>query len=138
VTTFKRGWATALLKSHGQTPTYTRGANLSPESRAQLQAIDFRFHDLRREAGSRWMDSGVPIATIQKWLGHENVSQTSTYLAGSTEAEHAAMAKFEAHQAALQRFATEAETGGLQRPQSAAARERKPSKTAVGRETPIM
>ena len=38
------------------------------------------FHDLRREAGSRWMDAGVLLHTIQKWLGHANISQTSTYL----------------------------------------------------------
>jgi len=41
------------------------------------------FHDLRREAGSRWMDAGVPLATIQRWLGHHNISQTSTYLSAS-------------------------------------------------------
>ncbi len=41
------------------------------------------FHDLRREAGSRWMDAGVPLATIQRWLGHHNISQTSKYLAAS-------------------------------------------------------
>ena len=27
---------------------------------------DLRFHDLRREAGSRWMDAGIPLATIQR------------------------------------------------------------------------
>lgn len=44
---------------------------------------DLHFHDLRREAGSRWMDAGVPLATIQRWLGHHNISQTSKYLAAS-------------------------------------------------------
>lgn len=44
---------------------------------------DLHFHDLRREAGSRWMDAGVPLATIQRWLGHHNISQTSQYLAAS-------------------------------------------------------
>lgn len=138
VTTFKRAWLTAVLKSHSVTPVYTKGANLAPVSRATLKAIDLHFHDLRREAGSRWMDAGVPIATIQRWLGHENVSQTSTYLAGSAEAEHAAMAKFEAHQAALQRLATEARTGGKQRLQTATSGKGKLNKTAVGRDTPIM
>ena len=38
---------------------------------------DLHFHDLRREAGSRWMEAGVPLATIQKWLGHTNIAQTS-------------------------------------------------------------
>lgn len=44
---------------------------------------DLHFHDLRREAGSRWMDAGVPLATIQRWLGHANISQTSKYLAAT-------------------------------------------------------
>ena len=94
------------------------------------------------------MDAGVPIATIQRWLGHENVSQTSTYLAGSAEAEHAAMAKFEAHQAAtarfeahqaaLQRRATKAGTGGKQQQRSAAGRKGKLNKDAVDRGQSIM
>jgi integrase len=74
---FNRAWRTAVLKSHGHTPSYKDTA-LTPESRAALAGINLHFHDLRREAGSRWMDGGVPIATIQKWLGHSNVSQTST------------------------------------------------------------
>jgi hypothetical protein len=68
---------------------------LSPESRAQLQEIDLHFHDLRREAGSRWMDAGVPLATIQRWLGHHNISQTSTYLAASGGGDADAMRAFE-------------------------------------------
>ena len=53
------------------------------------------FHDLRREAGSRWMDAGVPLATIQRWLGHHNISQTSTYLAASGGGDADAMRAFE-------------------------------------------
>ena len=29
------------------------------------------------------MDAGIPLATIQRWLGHHNISQTSTYLGAS-------------------------------------------------------
>ena len=78
---FKRAWLTAVLKTHGQTPEYVAGANLSPASRAALKEIDLHFHDLRREAGSRWLDAGLPLHQIQTWLGHTNISQTSTYLA---------------------------------------------------------
>lgn len=49
----------------------------------RAKIVGLHFHDLRREAGSRWMDAGVPLATIQRWLGHHNISQTSTYLAAS-------------------------------------------------------
>ena len=57
--------------------------------------VGLHFHDLRREAGSRWMDAGVPLATIQRWLGHHNISQTSTYLAASGGGDADAMCAFE-------------------------------------------
>ena len=59
------------------------------------RCTDLHFHDLRREAGSRWMDAGVPLATIQRWLGHTNIAQTSTYLSTTTAGEHEAMRRFE-------------------------------------------
>jgi integrase len=61
--------------------------------RAKIDGL--HFHDLRREAGSRWMDMGVPLATIQRWLGHHNISQTSTYLAASGGGDADAMRAFE-------------------------------------------
>ena len=60
--------------------------------RAKIDGL--HFHDLRREAGSRWMDAGVPLATIQRWLGHHNISQTSTYLAASGGGDAEAMRAF--------------------------------------------
>jgi integrase len=62
--------------------------------RAKIEGL--HFHDLRREAGSRWMDANVPLATIQRWLGHHNISQTSTYLAASGGGDADAMRAFEA------------------------------------------
>ena len=56
---------------------------------------DLNFHDLRREAGSRWMDAGVPLATIQRWLGHHNISQTSVYLGASLGGDELDMERFE-------------------------------------------
>lgn len=70
---------------------------------------DLHLHDLRREAGSRWLDGGVPIHTVRDWLGHTNVSQTSTYLAGTAKTSHDAMRRFEARRA-LQDLATEGGT----------------------------
>jgi integrase len=61
--------------------------------RAKIDGL--HFHDLRREGASRWMDAGVPLATIQRWLGHHNISQTSTYLAASGGGDHDAMQAFE-------------------------------------------
>ena len=42
------------------------------------------------------MDAGVPLATIQRWLGHANISQTSTYLGPSLGADEQDMQAFEA------------------------------------------
>ncbi len=61
--------------------------------RAKIDGL--HFHDLRREAASRWMDAGVPLADIQRWLGHWNISQTSTYLGASLGNDAAAMHAFE-------------------------------------------
>ena len=82
--------------------------NLTPASRTALAGVGLHFHDLRREAGSRWMDGGVPLATIQRWLGHSNIAQTGTYLSGTQASEHDAMRRYEEQQAALQGIATEA------------------------------
>jgi integrase len=113
VKTFKRAWEAALLRAHGHRPTYLKGtAKLTPESRVALRAINLHFHDLRREAGSRWLDGGVPLQTIRDWLGHANISQTSTYLESTFQGQHEAMRQFEERRAAaLQPVATESGTG---------------------------
>jgi hypothetical protein len=56
---------------------------------------DLHFHDLRREAGSRWLEGGVPLQTVRDWLGHTNISQTSTYLDSTLKGQHEAMRRFE-------------------------------------------
>lgn len=129
VTDIKRAWMTAVLKSHGHSPTYTKTANLTVESRAALQAIDLHFHDLRREAGSRWLEGGVPLHTIRDWLGHTSIAQTSTYLAGTIRTQHDAMAQYEARRADLQPFATGGQTGGRKSPQTAETRDTTPNET---------
>ena len=91
---FRTAWYNTVLKAHGHTPTFIK-TNLSPTSRAALKAIGLHFHDLRREAGSRWMDAGVPLATIQRWLGHANIAQTSTYLGASLGADDRDMRVYE-------------------------------------------
>ena len=114
----------------------TKDRTTATESRLKMTKVARRhFHDLRREAGSRWLDGGVPLHTIRDWLGHSNISQTSTYLAGTAQTQHDAMAAYENR---LQRFATEAGTGGQTRARTAARREKKPNKSAVGRDRPIM
>jgi integrase len=134
----KRAWVTAVLKAHGYNVTLTKTCNLAPESRAALDTIDLHFHDLRREAGSRWLEGGVPLLTVRDWLGHSNIAQTSTYLAGTIQTQHDAMTQYEQRRTALQAFATDSETGGRKRAQKAVRRDNKPNKTAVDREPAIM
>lgn len=46
----------------------------------RAKITDLHFHDLRREAASRWMEAGASLMEIREMLGHHNISQTSTYL----------------------------------------------------------
>lgn len=134
----KRAWMTAVLKAHGHKPTFTETANLSAESRETFDAIDLHLHDLRREAGSRWLEGGVPLHTIRDWLGHTSIAQTSTYLAGTIQTQHDAMRAFEEGIGRLQRIATGSKTGGRKRESSTGRPDRKPNKTAVDHEPAIM
>jgi integrase len=84
--------------------------------RAKIEGL--HFHDLRREAGSRWLEGGVQLHTVKTWLGHANISQTSTYLATTFQTQHDAMRAFE-QQRELQPLATGSGTGGRNSPRSA-------------------
>jgi integrase len=116
---FKRAWQRVKVIGEGSEARRKPTAHLEAECRAALRSIDLHFHDLRREAGSRWLDAGVPLHRIQKWLGHANISQTSTYLMAESADDDEAMRRFEARQAELQTFATESKTGGFNQAQSA-------------------
>jgi integrase len=124
VASFKRAWESAVLKAHDHKPQYvqrpkgektTRGrATLTPECRATLRTINLHFHDLRREAGSRWLDGGVPLHSIKDWLGHTNIAQTSTYLQGTLKGQHDQMREFDERRGALQTIATSSRTGSTE------------------------
>jgi len=77
----------------------------------RAKIVDLHFHDLRREAGSRWLEGGVALHTIKDWLGHTSVAQTSTYLASALHTGHEAMRRFDERRSALQELATKGETG---------------------------
>lgn len=91
----KKAWETALLRAHGYEPEW-KGSTLSPASRAQLRAINLHFHDLRHEAGCRWLEAGWPIHHVQEMLGHTNLSQTSTYLHATEMGLQESMRRFDA------------------------------------------
>jgi integrase len=133
----KRAWATAVLKAHGYKPTFTDTANFDGESRTALAKINLHFHDLRREAGSRWLEGGVPLHleggvplhTVRDWLGHTDISQTSTYLSGTATSHADAMAQFEARKNLVRNSGTQ----GKRRPKTAGGRIGKPRKTGIDR-----
>jgi integrase len=42
---------------------------------------EVRFEDLRHTFGTRLAANGVPIRTIQEWMGHEDIRTTQIYAA---------------------------------------------------------
>ena len=91
----KKAWETVVLRSAGHDPEWIRSA-LAAESRQHLAAVDLHFHDLRHEAGCRWLEQGWPIHHVQEMLGHANLSQTSTYLHASEMGLQESMRRFDA------------------------------------------
>lgn len=109
----REAWAKIVLKAHGVVPlTDRKTGRLTAACLEELKSIDLHFHDLRREAGSRWMDAGVPLSTIQKWLGHANIAQTSTYLAATGGGDADAMQRFEQASGRLPQIAASAGSNG--------------------------
>jgi len=97
----------------------------------RAKIADLHFHDLRREAGSRWMEAGVPLATIQRWLGHTNIAQTSTYLATTTVGEHDAMRRFEERIGRLIPIDTEGATPPHEQASSTKTPDEKPRENTI-------
>jgi integrase len=95
---------------------------------------DFHFHDLRREAGSPWLEGGVPLHEVQRLLGHANISQTSTYLASTASSTHDALARYDR----LQQLATEVGNQSLTGPPTATNDHERSNKTTTGGDLPIM
>lgn len=71
-------WETLRLLAHGVAPRSTRKG--AAWNREQLQRIDRRWHDLRREGACRLLADGVDIRIIQLMLGHASIQQTQRYL----------------------------------------------------------
>ena len=78
----KKTWETAVLKAHGHKPAWAkRGSHrLLPDSQDAYRKIDLHFHDLRHEAGNRWLEKGMPLHHVKELLGHASISTTDTYL----------------------------------------------------------
>ena len=57
--------------------------------------VGLHFHDLRREAGSRLLEGGMPEHYVQRFLDHANLSTTSRYLKTTRRGMHEALQRFE-------------------------------------------
>jgi integrase len=91
----KTAWQTARLKAYGYEVKRETNGRLTPACREQLAAINLRFHDLRREAGSQFLEGGMSANYVQKFLDHAKLSTTSRYLNITRDGMHAALARFE-------------------------------------------
>lgn len=58
-------------------------------ARAGLRPM--RFHDLRHTFGTRMAAAGVPLRTIQEWMGHRDFKTTLIYADYQPAAEEAAL-----------------------------------------------
>ena len=50
-----------------------------------------RFHDLRHSFGTRCAAAGVPMRTLQEWMGHRDIETTQRYADYAPSADEAAM-----------------------------------------------
>ena len=50
-----------------------------------------RFHDLRHTFGTRCASAGLPLRTLQEWMGHRDVATTQRYADYAPSADEATM-----------------------------------------------
>ena len=79
----KAQWIDAWLERHA------RGCE-------QLAKMNLHMHDLRREAGSRLLERGADLHTVQLFLDHANISTSSRYLKPSKLALHTTIKRIDA------------------------------------------
>ena len=58
--------------------------------------MNLHMHDLRREAGSRLLERGADLHTVQLFLDHANISTSSRYLRPSKLALHTTIKRIDA------------------------------------------
>ena len=88
----KTAWQNAVLKAHGVKVVRKKGSGaLSAECQAAYREINVRFHDLRHEAGSRFVESGMAPTHVPAIYGHADLRTTSRYLNITKVGLHAAM-----------------------------------------------
>ena len=74
-------------------------------TRRRADIVGLHFHDLRREAGSRMLEAGVPEHVVQRILGHANLSTTSRDLKTTRRVMQDGMRKYAEHREICKKFA---------------------------------
>jgi integrase len=72
---------------------------------ARAGITDLRFHDLRHEAASRFVEGAWPLHHVQEMLGHSNLKQTSTYVNAKQVDLVESMRKYDQSRPACKRLA---------------------------------
>ena len=84
-----------LVFAHPVTGDVQPKANISRRFRRALKAAGLdeshRFHDLRHTFGTRMAAAGVPLRTLQEYLGHRDLATTQIYADYSPSQREAAM-----------------------------------------------
>ena len=84
-----------LVFAHPATGGVQPKANITRRMRAALKVAELdeshRFHDLRHTFGTAMAAAGVPIRTLQEWLGHRDLATTQIYADYSPGAHEADM-----------------------------------------------
>lgn len=97
IRSIKKAWQTAVLRAHGVGPTWTATGGLAVACQARWRTIDLHFHDLRHEAGCRWLESRVfDLEQIRQMYGHATVAQTAHYLHAAGQSARTAMDAYDA------------------------------------------
>ena len=84
-----------LVFAHPATGGVQHKQNISRRMSAALKAAGLeeshRFHDLRHTFGTRMAAAGVPLRTLQEWMGHRDLATTQIYADYSPSAREAEM-----------------------------------------------
>jgi integrase len=71
-----------LVFGHPQTGRPLDRSQVSKRFKRSLERAgvrEVRFHDLRHTFGTRMASAGVPIRTLQAWMGHADIKTTMVY-----------------------------------------------------------
>lgn len=109
VKNIRKAWESCILWANGHAPAWTPTGALDRTSRALLKQINLHFHDLRHEAGCRWLESKLfDLEQIRAMYGHTTIAQTASYLHAESHSAQGAMAAFDADRARQAKDAKEA------------------------------